>query len=210
MKYARPDALELIVERIEGSPLPIDLDLVKQHCAVDGTDLDELVTLYLRAAIDWAETFTHRNIFRRSAIWILDNFPQREPYRLQLPRGITRAVTAVRYYDAAGSLQLLSGPTGSPTGSDYLEDLQSDTGGVLVPPINGAWPDALTTAAAPVQIEFDAGWDAADVPESIVQAILFATSDMLEARGQADLANAGGSSFQVRQTLLSPYIIRRW
>lgn len=206
MKYALLSPLDLIVNPLEGSPLPIELELVKSHCAVDGTDLDTLLTTYTRAAIIWAEGFTHRTIFRRGHVWVLSNFPQCEPYRFQLPRGLTRSVDAVRYYDGAHALQLLSGPTGSPVGTGYQEDLRSEAGGVLAPTAGESWPDADSQAIAPVSIEFDAGWDAGAVPEEIVQAILFAVSDMLETRGQADQ----GGNFTTRQALLSPWMLSRW
>ena len=210
MKFALVSPLGLVIDALPASPLPVDLDLVKEHCAVDGADLDDLLTTYTLAAIEWAENFTGRTIFRRGHVWILDNFPQTVCTRIRLPRGLARSVAQIQYYDGAGALQTMRGPTGSPVGTDFSELLTMDDGGVLVPnPVSDAWPDALREAVAPVQISFEAGWDAADVPQQLLHAILFAVSDMLETRGQADLA-AGGPSFETRMALASPFMLARF
>lgn len=210
MKFALVSPLSLEVDPLPASPLPIDLELVKDHCAVDGTDLDELLATYTLASIEWAENLTNRTIFRRGHVWTLLNFPQTVCTRIRLPRGLARAVTGIRYYDGAGALQTMAGPSGSPAGTAFSELLTSDAGGIIAPnPASDSWPDALIEAIAPVQIEFDAGWDTDEVPQSLLHAILFGVSDMLETRGQQDIA-AGGSNFTTRQVLASPYMLARW
>jgi hypothetical protein len=68
LKNLSPDLLE--IAPLDASPLPISLALVKDHLAVDGTDLDALIETYIMVGIRWAETFMRRTIFARSHSWV--------------------------------------------------------------------------------------------------------------------------------------------
>jgi uncharacterized phiE125 gp8 family phage protein len=194
-----------------GSPLPLDVDAAKKHARVDSSDEDDLVQLYLRAAIEWVEDVTHRTIITRTHRWILKDFPLCE---IVLPRGKSSAVSQIQYV-AGGQTFTMRGPTsGSPAGSDYQEDLRSDVAGILMPPQGESWPSVDYDAIAPITIEFSAGWQAAQVPMPITHAIYFAVADMLELRSQADfspaMVAAAGPRYAAREALISPYKIMRW
>jgi hypothetical protein len=189
-----------------GSPLPIDLDLIREHCAVDGSEFDTLLTAYLGAAITWAEGQMHRTIFPRPHRWVLREFPLGE---IRLPRGQTISVESIEYY-ADGSPVTITGPSsGSPAGTGWREDLRSKSGGVLAPVHNGEWPTADTEAPAPVTINFTAGYPTGEVPQDITHALLFAVSDMFDTRGSADLT-VFGKNMSTRMALISPYKLVRW
>lgn len=198
--------LRLEVGAVTQSPLPIDLTLIKEHCAVSTTDFDTTITAYLFAAIAWAEGIMKRTIFSRAHIWQLRDFPASGYQEIRLPRGKTQGVTSVKYY-AGGVQYTLTGPSsGSPAGTDYLEDLTGDDGGVLMPLQGGSWPGVDLDVPAPIEISFTAGWLAAEVPDQIVTALLFAIADQLENKG-GDAAVPLADSTAL--TLLSQYALDR-
>jgi uncharacterized phiE125 gp8 family phage protein len=200
--------LRLDVEALELSPFPLDMTLVKAHCAVDGDDFDTLLELYSRAAIDWCEGYTHRTLYARTHVWVLRDFP-RDCLELRLPRGKTVSVASIVYRASDGTLTTLQGPSsGSPAGTGYQEDLRGDDGGILLPPAGEYWPDVDTTYAAPVVVTFEAGYTAANVPADLIHALLFSVSDAYDTRGAADLGSSG-RNLMTRQTLASAYQLVR-
>lgn len=198
------------VSPLDASPFPLSLDLVKAHIREDSDDFDTIIELYMRAAIEWAEGVMKRTIYARAHAWILGDFPRDAVGEIWLPRGKCSAVQSIVYRDAAGTLQTLTGPSsGSPAGDDWQESLSGDAGGLLYPPLGGVWPAANVYAAAPVQINFTAGWASAEVPSDIVHALLFAVADMYDTAGSADLT-VFGKNLTTRNSLVSPYILNRW
>lgn len=210
--YALPlvSSLDLFVDPLElnVSPELVPLELVKTHCAIDGSDLDTLLQdVYIPAAVSWAEGFAHRTIFTREHVWTIRDFPRCGSGHIRLPRGKTQSVEAIRYYDSDGNLQSLFGASAtiSPTGDDFGEMLGGDDGATLAAGDNG-WPTVSTDRVAPVQIEFFAGWTSAQLPKDVLHAILFAISDMVDTRGSADLTSFG-KNLTTRMALMSPYQI---
>lgn len=204
----------LEVAALPGSPSPVDLDLIKQHCSIDDDDFNDQLEVYLSAAILWAEGSTHRTIFSRAHKWVLKDFPYSERNEIRLPRGKTRSVESVQY-SLNGAAQTLRGPTsGSPIGSSYQEDLRGDDGAILMPPRGGSWPSPDIDVPAPVTINFTAGWLPADVPADVLHAVLFSISDAFDLRGTSDFSPAmiqlGGPRFEAREALISPYRLVRW
>jgi uncharacterized phiE125 gp8 family phage protein len=180
--------LRLDVAALDSSPLPIDLDLVREHCAIDGNEFDTLLATYLLAAIRWAENTTHRTLFQRPHRWVLREFPAD---RIRLPRGRTARVESIAYV-AGGQVVTL-------TDGDWQEDLASDSGGELM----AIWPAADLDAVTPVAITFTAGYPAGELPADILHALMFAVSDMFDTRGSADLTS-GGRNFEHPQRSRQP------
>ena len=179
--------IRLQVNALTMSPLPIDLALIKTHCKIDGTDLDDNIEVYLKAAIEWAEGEMHRSIFSRSHTWVLRDFPIDGRMEIRLPRGKTQSIESI-VYQSNGSPVTLTGPSsGSPAGTSWQEDLRGDDGAILLPPRGSNWPSVDYDAPAPVAINFTAGWLAAEVPAEIIHAILFSISDAIDISGTADL-----------------------
>jgi uncharacterized phiE125 gp8 family phage protein len=198
----------LDVSTLDASPLPLSLTLAKQHLAEDSTDNDELIETYILAAIKWAEGQMRRTIYSRSHSWTLKDFPRGPDQTIRLPRGKTQSVESIAYV-SGGSTVTLTGPSsGSPAGTDYQEDLRGDDGGILLPLSGASWPSTDIDAIAPVTVTFTAGYLAAEVPQDIIHALLFAISDAFENRGTADMS--AGRNFDTRQALISPYRLHRW
>jgi uncharacterized phiE125 gp8 family phage protein len=190
--------LRLDVDPLVGSPLPLDLTLVKQHLAIDYDDQDALIEQYVLAAIRAFEDTTHRTVYSRDHRWVLKDFPQWNYEHIDLPRGRTTAVESIVYYQG-GAATTLRGPTsaGSPTGTDYQEDLRGDHGGVLMPPLASSWPSVDVDHVAPVTITFTAGWDSAEVPPDITQALLWYVRTALDDnRSDPMKATANASVFE--------------
>lgn len=164
--------LRLDIDPVPTSPLPIDLGLVKSHCAVDFDDVDDLLTTYIMAAVNAFENTTHRSLFAREHRWVIDGFPIYPWERIRLPRGKTVSVASIEY-SSNGSHATLTGPTSNPVGTDYLEDLRGDDGGLLMPAQGEQWPTADLDVPDPVVITFQAGYDAATLPSDILTALLF-------------------------------------
>jgi uncharacterized phiE125 gp8 family phage protein len=202
--------LRLDVDALASSPPLIELDLLKQHLAIDYTDLDELIQLNLQAAIAEFENSTHRTVVRRTHRWVLRDFPRDAFQRIDLCRGKTRAVQKVEVV-VGGQTVTLTGPSsGSPGGSDYQEDLAGDDGGVLMPPRGGSWPSPDWDVPAPVTITFEAGWSADELPADIKRALLFwCRMGIDDERGSVDPTKleANRATFEA---LVSGWRLIRW
>lgn len=206
--------IRLEVEALPGSPLPVDLDLIKKHCSIDDNDFNDQLETYLSAAILWAEGATHRTIFSRAHTWVLKEFPYGERSEIRLPRGKTQSVSRIRYSLNGVQTDLLGPSSGSPAGVDYQEDLRGDDGAILMPPRGGDWPSADIDVPSPVTVEFNAGWQSSEVPQDIIHAILFCVSDAFDLRGTSDfnpaVLIAGGARLETREALISAYRLVRW
>lgn len=196
-----------------GSPWLIDEAIVKSHARIDMTDDDDLLEVYLRAAIGWAESATQRVIYRRQCRWVLREFPYHHIGEIRLPCGLAQSVSSIAYVSGGQNFTLTGPSSGSPGGTDYQEDLNSESGGVLMPLRGNYWPNTDCDAVAPVTITFNAGWDADDVPAELQHAILFAVEDMYDSRGtgsvEPSVLSNGGSNLAVREALVSPYRLTR-
>lgn len=193
-----------------GSPAIVDAALLKKHVRVDFNDDDDLLDIYAIAAIQWIEADTKRTILRRTHRWILRDFNLAHPYDLRLPRGKTVSVESVQY-SASGVLTTMTGPSSSPAGAGYQEDLRGHDGGVLMPQRGGMWPSVDTDVPSPVVVNFTAGWTMAGLPADLLHAILFCIADAYEMRGEADFNPATlGKRLLAREALISPYRLSRW
>ncbi|MPZ58444.1 MAG: hypothetical protein GEU91_18515 [Rhizobiales bacterium] len=197
-----------------GSTALIDLALIKQHVRVDHDDEDELLEMYAAAAISWAEGDTHRTIFQRAHRWIIKDFPHFHRMDIRLPRGKTQSVESIAYVRGGQAGTLIGSSSGSPAGTDYQEDLRSESGGVLMPPQGGSWPSVDCDVPAPVTVNFTAGWASVDVPKDLLHAILFWIADAYDLRGTPDfnpaMLNTSGPRFAAREALVSSWRMTRW
>jgi uncharacterized phiE125 gp8 family phage protein len=164
--------VRLDIDPLDGSPLPIDLELIKQHLSIDYDDQDALIEQFTLAAIEAFEGTTHRTLIQREHRWVLASFPFSYKLGIWLPRGKTVAVEQIEYV-TGGETTTLTGPTSTPAGSDFQEDLRGNDGGCLLPPQGESWPGVDIDAVAPVTVTFTAGWEAASMPPDALQAILW-------------------------------------
>jgi uncharacterized phiE125 gp8 family phage protein len=202
--------VSLEIESLASSPQPISLTLLKNHLAIDHSELDDLIELNLAAAIAAFEAQTHRTVLRRSHRWVLAEFPRTPYQQIRLPRGKTRAVSSVAYI-FAGASQALVGPTGSsPPGTGFQEDLRGEDGGVIMPARGQSWPSPDRDCPAPVTITFEAGWDAAEIPADVIRALLFwMRTGIDDDRGSVDPLKLAANR-DTFEALVSPYRLCRW
>lgn len=173
------------IEDYSPSPtLPIDMDVLMRHCNVDDVEQEDLLEIYLRSAIAWAERELDQTIVRRSHRLVLREFPCGSG-EILLPRGRTQSVESIEY-SKDGVINTLTGPSSSPAGADYQEDLRSRTGGTLMPLRGESWPSVDCDAVAPVVINFTAGYDDESVPKDIVHLLMCAVDDAVELKGTPD------------------------
>jgi hypothetical protein len=188
---------------------PISVWTIKQHLRISDAQLEPLLNdVHIPAAVQWAEAYMRRSILAKTHYLVLRDFPHEGAQEIELPRGKTQSVTSI-VYSSANATTTLRGPTsGSPIGTQYRENLRSDTGGVLYPIYNGAWPYADTMAPEPVLITYSAGWTAATVPADIKHAICLYCADALEITGAADMG--GNTDLAAKERLLDPWKVMRW
>ncbi len=199
---------------LDDLPAQLGLDLVRAHCHLDtfsppATLDDTLLTLYINAAVRWFEGETQRSMIARPHRWSLDEFPYRSDARLYLPRGKTQSVERVTY-SSGHQLFTMSGPSASPAGSDFQQDLRGNAGGFLMPRVGASWPSVDSDVPTPVLIEFTPGWADGSVPDDVIQACLFYVADCVELRGTGDLAPLAraGANLRMRELLISGYALR--
>lgn len=178
--------LRLEVDPLAASPLPFSLDRIKTHCAVDDDDFDEELALYFLAAVQAFENSTHRTVYRRPHRWVLADFPREADRAIELPRGRTVRVDRIEYF-RDGSMRTLRGPSSNPQGTDYREHSGGDSGARLLPSYGQGWPTVDCDHPAPVMIHFEAGWDEDELPQDILNALLYRTRMSLDdERGAVD------------------------
>jgi len=168
---------------------------------------DTLITALIAGARSWCETFTRRALVTQTLELVLDGFPPcaiANPRRqIVLPRGRATAVDWISYVDADGVTQTLTGPTSSPAGTGYQEDLTDDYGGILVPAYGTDWPATRDVVGA-VRVRFRAGYGAASaIPAQLLDAMRYHAATMYEARGEQDTKAWTG----VAEALARPYQI---
>ena len=187
---------------------PITLQTIKDQLRIDHEQFDPLImSVHLPAAITWAETETKRSIVSREHRWVLDSFPIDRQERLDLPRGKTQSVASIAYV-TNGSTTTLTGPSTSPVGTGWVEDLSGDSGGVLMPTQGNSWPSADIDHPNPVTVTFTAGWLAAEIPPDLVAAIIFYIGDAIDLPSSADLGQYTDLNF--KDGLVSRYRLGRW
>lgn len=152
--------------------LPLSLAQTKTFLRISSAEFDDLIdSMYLPAAVQWAEGYTRRSILAKTHYWVLQDFPSELPQAIYLPRGKTQSVTSIAYTQNNATTTLTGPTSGSPQGTGYRENLRDEAGGILYPNYNATWPDVDTDAPAPVLITYSAGWTKATIPADIKNAL---------------------------------------
>lgn len=179
---------------------PIGLALARLQCKVDGTDVDDLLSIYIASAREECEKRTGRLLISRTVEQLLDAFPcGGAAIRLEgLPAA---SIVSVKYDDANGAEQTLDS-------SAYLLDAAAYPNGWLLPAAGTSWPATASTVNC-VRIRYLAGYGAAaDVPPSIKKWLLLAIGaahDNPSGLVEAGRMQALPERFQER--LLDPFIV---
>jgi uncharacterized phiE125 gp8 family phage protein len=154
---------------------PLDLATVKLQLRIEGTDEDALLTRLIKMARQHVENITWRALIEQT--WEVSGarFPSaRKPVFVPKPR--LREVVSISYFDTSGASQTFAlanchiDPTTEP--------------GTIRPKMEFVWP--ITQLARPngFTIQFKAGYGtaAADVPETVRQAMLLLIGDLYRCR----------------------------
>ncbi len=227
-------ALRTIVAATEE---PITVAEAKAHLRVTYSAEDGYIQGLIRSATDWAQTFTRRILVNTQVSIRLDRFPEsgeamelrgditgrwfsikpnaarrkkeasKRDRSVMLPGGFVTAVNEIAYADELGDPQTLEGPTSSPVGTDYTEDLTDDEWAFVYPESTVGWPSVEPSMVNAVLVDYQAGWlSPLEVPDSIKQAIKFKVGDMFTIRDSGDAKNRS-SLIKVAENLLEPYVV---
>jgi len=147
----------MALKLVEGPAVePVTLAEAKLHCRVDVDDDDDLITTYIQAAREYAETVTRRALITQTWDYYRDGFPSGDTLKVPLPA--LQSVAGVYYTPDGGSEQTLDS-------DDYEVDTVSEPGRIVL--ARGAsWPGDVLTRINGVRVRFTAGYGdaASDVP----------------------------------------------
>lgn len=164
---------------------PLTLTEVKSHLRVQDTDNDDLIELFIKAAVhnvEGPEGFLGRALVTQTWELVIDEFPTNE---IKIPLPPLQSVTSIKYDDAAGDEQTLST-------AEYTVDTVSQPGWVV--PWSTGWPSTIDAINA-VRIEFVAGYSpTTDSPPNLVANVPFSI--------KAGLLLAIGSLYANRETVV--------
>lgn len=138
---------------------PVSRALAKSWCNIDAdlTDQDSIIDLLIAAARERAEDITGRAFVQRSLELVMDDLPDGDGI-IELPAAPLISVSYVRYLDASGEEQELSG---SPDA--FLVDTRGVPG--RISPLQGtSWPGTNGTPSN-VRIGYVAGYAPAGSPD---------------------------------------------
>ncbi len=167
---------------------PITSDEAKLHLKVDDGADDSLISALIVAARRWCEERLGQQLLTATFTLTIDHFPSYgcgpahlwEGGLIELPKppliSVSHAspITSVKYYDAANAQQTLDP-------SKYDVDPTTKPGR-LRPSFNNPWPITYRRMGA-VEIVYTAGYGAAaDVPQTIKQAMLLLIGHWYESR----------------------------
>lgn len=166
---------------------PVTLDEAKGHLGVTITDDDSRITSLIKAATEWAESFTWRSLVTQTWTAKLDDFPLQD--FIELPKAPIQSITSVAYVDGDGDTQTFTDFTLDASGERILLNYGED------------WPDTRDIENA-VTITFVAGYGAAAaVPESLKASILLYVEALYD---RPDVPYAAALA-AARESLVFPY-----
>jgi uncharacterized phiE125 gp8 family phage protein len=153
---------------------PVTLAEAKVHLRLEHALDDSTVTSNIVAARDQVEQFTWRQLVKQTWELVLDGFPACG--WVDLPKGHlykTSPIISVKYLDPDRVLQTLAD-------TEYEADAVSVPGKLRLAD-GKSWPSTRDTWNA-VRIQYQVGWDVADVPALLKAAVLVAVAEMYEHR----------------------------
>lgn len=152
---------------------PITLGETKEHCRVDETVDDMLISAYIKAAREMAETWTRTALITQTWELVLDAFPASDEILIPLPPLVS--VTSIKYTSSADVEATV-------TSTDYRVITTTWPGKIKLK-TGYSWPSTTLKEAEGVVIRFVAGYGAAmNVPQSIKQGMLLYVGHLYENR----------------------------
>lgn len=182
--------------------LAVSLDTVKLHLKKTTSDEDAIITVYLKAAISFAELFTRRDFITRTYTTFRDFFPGfSEGYYVfgELPslgslsigggnigfeirRSPLQSVTSIKYFKSTVLTAVASGVFYNTIEEDYSEILTND---------GSCWPEDADRRLQTIEIEFKSGFgdDDTKTPDWAVEGILQHVANLYRNRGDCSEAD---------------------
>lgn len=188
----------------------VTLDRVKQHLRVDHAEEDELIQMYLDAAlsyVDGPDGVCGRQFMPAQYRWVLPAFPPTSR-GMRLPMPPTISVDRISYRDQDGVEIVLDPSVYHVTG---LND--RDRGALVQLGAAQSWPTVYSAAEWEDRafIEFTAGYENPDspadhpVPGAVRQAVLMLMTDFYETRTGSVVGTTAAEMPQGVMTLLAPH-----
>lgn len=155
---------------------PISLIEVKNFLKLDASDTSEdtLITMFIEAAVDYAERYTRRDFINKTYITYRDSFED----AIEIRRSKLQSISFVKYYDTSDALTTLSSAV-------YAFTDEVDYSSIYLAP-DQSWPlTASYNRLQPIQIQFVAGYGSAatNVPSMLRISLLQHVANMYENRG---------------------------
>jgi len=181
---------------------PVTLAEAKSYLRQIENDEDTEIQREIRAARDWAESYTGRALINQTWELILDEWPAKtidNPNRyLYLPKGQAQSITSLKYTDENGNTVDLA--TNSP-GIQFVT--YTDGEPYIAVGYDGSWP-TIKAVIDPIRVRWVAGFGtaASDVPEQIRDAILFYIANRHEVRAATDQK---GAKENLAEAILYPW-----
>lgn len=165
-------------QTVAPTALPVTLDEAKRQCAITGTDdHDDYIDELIRRAAETIGLYTNRQIMPATWTLTLEEFPA----EIKIFKPPVSAISSIKYYDTAGTLQTLSS-------SYYQTDLSSYDAPARIKPAYGyCWPSTRSGIYDAVTVTFVAGYATnSAVPLPLKHAILFTVSYWFSNREPAE------------------------
>lgn len=155
---------------VQPSEEPVSLAEAKDHCSVDESGFNGMITAMIVAARESAEHELNRALCTQTRELVLDAFPE----AFILSGAPVKTLVSVKFIDSAGVEQALDP-------DDTLLDKDSEPG-YLLPGYGKSWPDTYPVPNA-VRVQYTCGYGAAAaVPSSIKSWMLLAVGAMFAQR----------------------------
>ena len=159
---------------------PLDLSAVRQHVKQDITDDDDMLSIYLGSAVDYAQKLCTKQFVSARFKLTLPGFPDGV---VKIKHGPLVGVESIDYYDAANQLQVL-------TAAAYHCDASREI--AIVESMPGqCWPDTACRRDA-VAITFIAGYMAGAQFDATANTVTVNTWRTMAPGEIIRLSNSGG------------------
>jgi len=183
----------------------LGLDEIKDHIHMirGQTAEDDFLSGLRSAAEEFIENYTNRKVTRQTWKVYFDEFPGGDGIEIPYPPLVTIPSSGLVYTNSSGGNTKFSS-------TKWSADTVSEPGR-LVLKYGESWPAPTLATNNPISIEFQCGYSATTIKQSIKNAMLLMIGQWYEGRENAVIS---GQSFQempiAAKALLAPYRIFRF
>lgn len=173
---------------------PLTLQEAKAFLQVTHEFEDAEIAQQIKAARQWVERRTWRQLLPATLELSLDRFPRERVVYLPRPRLVS--LEGVSYFDSSGEASVLD--------VDRIEvDVRHEPGRVRID--SAGWPAAADRLGG-VRFTYSAGWTLAELPQDLVMAIKLLLSSWYDNRQDTAARVAmDAKTVQAAERLLGPY-----